>query len=71
MNTNDFFLKKEGKMLMFFGNKTKGGNKYALQSGIDRYTAKNYITTSILPLIIFFFSVVNRLFKNMNNYQFI
>ena len=27
------------------GNKMKGGNKDALQSGRDRYTAKNYITT--------------------------
>ena len=26
------------------GNKIKGGNKNALQSGRDRYTAKNYIT---------------------------
>ena len=33
-------------MLIFWkGNKMKGGNKDAVQSDIDRYTAKNYITT--------------------------
>ena len=37
---------KKGKILMFLwkGNKTKGSNKDALQSGRARYTAKNYIT---------------------------
>ena len=41
----------------------KGGNKDALQSGRDRYTAKNYITTWIFPLIPFFLNVINGHFK--------
>ena len=48
----------------------KVGNKSALQSGRDRYTFKNYITTRIFPLISFFFCVINKVFKNMYNYQF-
>ena len=40
----------------------KGGNKYALQSGRDGYTVKNYITIWIFPLMPFFFSVINGLF---------
>ena len=35
----------------------KGGNKDVLQSGRDRYIAKNYITTGIFPLLPFFFNV--------------
>ena len=44
--SRNYFVKK-GKILMFFwkGNKTKAGNKDALESGRDRYNAKNYITT--------------------------
>ena len=50
MNPIGFFSKnfvlRKGKMLIFWkGNKMKGGNKDAVQSDIDRYTAKNYITT--------------------------
>ena len=50
MNTIEFFLKnyllRKGKILIFWkGNKMKGGNKDALQSGRDRCTAKNYIAT--------------------------
>ena len=57
---------------MFFkGNKMKGGKKYALLSGWDKHTAKNCIITWVFSLIPFFFSVINGLFKNMNNYQFI
>ena len=41
----------------------KCGNKDALQSGRDRYTAKNYITIWIFPLISFFFNFINGLFK--------
>ena len=49
MNTVDFFLKNylliKGKIYFFWkGSKMKGGNKDALQSGRDRYSAKNYIT---------------------------
>ena len=38
------------------------GNKDALQSGRDRYTAKNYITAWIFPLIHFFFNDIYGLF---------
>ena len=47
------------------GNKTKDGNKYDYNQAEIDITAKNYITTSVFPLIPFFFSVFNRLFKNM------
>ena len=40
----------------------KGGNKDGLQSGRDRYTAKNYVTTWVFPLIPLFFNVINGLF---------
>ena len=39
------FEKGENINVFWKGNKTKGGNKDELQSGRDRYTAKNYITT--------------------------
>ena len=40
------FLEKTENINVFWnGNKMKGSNKDALQSGRDRYTAKNYITT--------------------------
>ena len=50
MNTIEFFLKKyllrKGKILIFWKrNKMKGGNKYELQSGRERDSAKNYIPT--------------------------
>ena len=48
-----------------------GGNKDALQSGRDRYSTKNFITTWIFLLIPDFISNINGLFKNMLNYQFI
>ena len=65
-NAIEFFLKNyffRKRKIIFFskGNKMKGGNKDALQSGRDRYTAKNYITTRIFPLIPFFFNVINGL----------
>ena len=49
MNTIEFFSKiyflRKGKILIFWkGNKIKGVNKDALQSGRDKYTIKNYIT---------------------------
>ena len=56
------FEKRENVNDFWKGYKAKGGNKDALQSGRDRYTAKNYI-----PLIPLFFSVIKRLFKNMWN----
>ena len=40
----------------------KGGNMDALLSGRERYTAKNYTTTWIFPLIPFFFNGINGLF---------
>ena len=49
----------------------KYGNKDALFTDRDRYAAKNYITTWVFPLIPFFFSFINRVFKNMYNYWFI
>ena len=51
MNNNESFLKnyvlkkKESINVFWKGNKSKGGNKDASQSGGDRYTAKNYMTT--------------------------
>ena len=51
MNANDFFFekicfeKRENINVFWKENKTKGGEKHALWSGKDRYTAKNYITT--------------------------
>ena len=50
MNDNEFFRKimfgkKENINVFWQGNKMKGGNKDALQSDIDKYTSKNYITT--------------------------
>ena len=77
MNTNDFFSKKlcfeksENFNGFSKGNEMKGSNNNALLSGRDRHTAKNYITTLILPLIPLFFSVLNGFFKNMCNFQFI
>ena len=41
----------------------KGNNNNALLSGRDSHTAKNYITTLILPLIPLFFSVLNGFLK--------
>ena len=38
------FEKRENINVFWKGNKTKGGNKDALLSGRDKYTAKNYIT---------------------------
>ena len=38
------FEKRENINVFWKGNKTKGGNKDALQSVRDSYTAKNYIT---------------------------
>ena len=76
MYTIELFLKKniywEKEKYIFFWkeNKMKGGNKNVLQSGRDRYTTKKYITTWIIPLNLFFFSIINVLFKNMYNYQF-
>ena len=43
----------------------KGANKDTLQSGRDRYTAKNFIATRVFSMIPFFFNVNERLFKNM------
>ena len=68
MNTVEFFLKniywEKGKWFFLMkGNKLKGGNKEALQSGRDRYSAKNYITTWTFPLISFFLNVINGLFS--------
>ena len=47
MNFLKNYVLKKGKIFNVFwkGNKMNGGNKDALQSGRDRYTAKNYITT--------------------------
>ena len=59
------FEKREKINVFWKGNKTKGGNKYALLSGGDRSTTKNYITTWVFPLILFFISVIKRLFKNI------
>ena len=39
------FEKRENINDFWKGNKTKGGNKDALLSDTDRYTAKKYITT--------------------------
>ena len=39
------FEKRENINVFWKGNKKKGGNKDALQSGRNRYIAKNYITT--------------------------
>ena len=39
------FEKRKNVNVSWKGNKTKGGNKDALQSGRDRYTTKNYFTT--------------------------
>ena len=40
-----YFEKREKINVFWKGNKTNSGNKDALQSGTDRYTAKNCITT--------------------------
>ena len=40
----------------------KGVNKNPLQSGRDRYAAKNDITTWIFPLIPFLFNVIDGFF---------
>ena len=45
----------------------KGGNKNAFKLGRDRYTAKDYIATSIYLLNSFFFSDINGLFKSLCN----
>ena len=66
-----FCEKRENINVFWKENKMKGVNKDALQSGADKYTTKNYITTWIFLLIPYFFSVINGLFKNMHNYQFI
>ena len=52
------FEKRENINGFWKGNKTEGGNKDALQSGRDRYTAKNYTTTWVFPSIPFFFSFI-------------
>ena len=49
----------------------KGFNKDALQSGRDRYTAKNYITTWIFPLYPFPLMLLMDFYKSMYNYHFI
>ena len=69
MNTKEFFRKimfrkkKENINVFWKGNKMKGGNKDALQSGRDRQTAKNYIKAEIFPLIPLFFNVINGFFE--------
>ena len=69
MNTNEFFsenyvLKKKENINDFWkGNKTKSGNKNALQSGRDRYTAKNYNTMRVFPLIPFSLVLLKDFFK--------
>ena len=57
-----FFEKRENIYDFWKENKMKGGNKDTLLSGRDRYTAENYITTLIFPLIPFVFNVINGLF---------
>ena len=57
-----FIEKKEILFILWKGNKMKGGNKVASQSGRDRYTVKNYVTIWIFSLIPFFFNVINGLF---------
>ena len=48
----------------------KGGNKDVLQSGRDRYTAKNY-TTWIFHWYPFSLMLLMDFFKDMYNYHFI
>ena len=47
------FEKRENINVFSKANKTKGSNKNALQSGRDRYTAKNFITPEFFFDLLF------------------